>query len=217
MGDKYQNPGLYLTPRQIIRLLDTLFSIIFKHRTKRISGCGRKPPGRQRHIIETRSESVSLRPRLKKEADIQVKRPHSVVCSDFTPLYSLSKAPRIKSIRISINKTGHKTEERGKVARKENTSSQQEEDMFKEVTQIQNLFVKLRSGSRPGEAQVRSSSDRQSSDFRPGPVPYFGFLLDTCTLSTAPSQSSLPQLQFLILQLQKSIETTRLAVDRVKP
>ena len=103
---------------------------------------------------------------MKKEADIQVKRPHIVVCSDFTPLYSLSKAPRIKSIRISINKTGHKTEERGKVARKENTSSQQEEDMFKdkEVTQIQNLFVKLRSGSRPGEAQVRSSSKVKISD-----------------------------------------------------
>ena len=155
MGDKYQNPGLYLTPRQIIRLLDTLFSIIFKHRTKRISGCGRKPPGRQRHIIETRSESVSLRPQLKNEADIQVKRPHSVVCSDFTPLYSFSKAPRIKSIEISINKTEHKTEERGKLPRKENTSSQQEEDMFKdkEVTQIQNLFAS--SGPVPGQVKLK--------------------------------------------------------------
>ena len=198
MGDKYQNPGLYLTPRQIIRLLDTLFSIIFKHRTKRISGCGRKPPGRQRHIIETRSESVSLRPRLKKEADIQVKRPHSVVCSDFTPLYSLSKAPRIKSIEISINKTGHKTEERGKVARKENTSSQQEEDMFKEVTQIQNLFVKLRSGSRPGEAQVRSSSKVKISDLGLCHILVFFQTLAPCLQtpdpSPAPSQSSLPQL-----------------------
>ena len=144
--------------------------IIIKHRTKRITGCGREPLGRQRHIIETKSESVSLRPlpRWKKEADIEVTRPPGIVCSDFTPLYSSPKAPRIKSIEISINETGNKSEEMGKVARKDNTASQ-EEDMFedKEVTQIQNLFVKLRSSSRPGKVHVRSSSKVKISDLGP--------------------------------------------------
>ena len=119
-----------------------------KHRAKRSSGCGRESLGRQRQNIETRSvrsESVSSRPRprWRKEADILQDTRTPGVLFDSTPLYSPAKAPGIKSIEISIDKTGHKGKQRGAVARNRrgNTTSS-EEDMLedKEGTPIQNLF-----------------------------------------------------------------------------
>ena len=83
------------------------------------------------------------RPRWRKEEDILQDTRTPGVLFDSTPLYSPPKAPGIKSIEISIDKTGHKGKQRGTVARNRrgNTASS-EEDMLedKEGTQIQNLF-----------------------------------------------------------------------------
>ena len=155
MGDNSRNPGLYLTPRyifpyHIIHRFVTLFCSLIvacsKHRAKRSSGCGRESLGRQRQNIEIRSEPLSsrVRPRWRKEADIPQDTRTPGVLFDSTPLYSPPKASGIKSIEISIDKTGHKGKQRGARNHRGNTTSS-EEDMLedKEGTQIQNLFDRL--------------------------------------------------------------------------
>ena len=105
---------------------DTFFcSLIFlgsRHRAKRSSGES------QRQNAETRSVSVSSRPRWRKEADIQDRKPPDILF-DSTPLYRPAKKGSetgIKSIEISINKT------RRQLARSSDNSASSEEDMLED-------------------------------------------------------------------------------------
>ena len=93
-----------------------------RHRAKRSSGES------QRQNAETRSVSVSSRPRWRKEADIQDRKPPDILF-DSTPLYRPAKKGSetgIKSIEISINKT------RRQLARSSDNSASSEEDMLED-------------------------------------------------------------------------------------
>lgn len=93
-----------------------------RHRAKKSSGES------QRQNAEARSVSVSSRPRWRKEADIQDRKPPDILF-DSTPLYRPAKKGSetgIKSIEISINKT------RRQLARSSDNSASSEEDMLED-------------------------------------------------------------------------------------